>query len=198
MEADKTGREHKNIRRMQVEATTWETRMPVLRTMFPFVGTKTALQDKHFTKGYAYSCRIYAMEKQGDWISMKQYLEQAMEEYQRSYEECGTLESVANLLWALCLGYVSSVDGEIPEVTREEYTQSCYETGMLLIGILRESKEYRALAEYYFALLYFIGMMGNEAGVEFNKAVGVELLKSLLILGNPYAVSFVEECNLIG
>lgn len=176
----------------------WEEQRSVFQTMFPCVSTKTALQEKHFVKGYACSCRIYAMESREEWSSMKQYLEQALEEYQRSYEETGTPEAVANLLWGLCVGYVSSVDGEIPDATRGEYTRSCYETGMLLIGILRESKEYAALAEYYLALQYFIGMVGNEAGVDYNKAVGAELMKTLMILGNSYAVSFVEECNLIG
>ncbi len=140
----------------------FEEQLSVVRTMFPFVSTKAALQEKHFAKGYACSCRIYAMENREDWTSMKQYLEQALEEYQRSYEEAGTPEAIANLLWALCLGYVFSVDGETAEVTKGEYTQSCYETGMLLIGILREFEEYKALAEYYSALLNFIGMVGNQ------------------------------------
>ena len=183
---------------VQAEELPWEKQMSVMRAMFPFVSAKAALQEKHFTKGYACSCRIFAMENREEWASMKQYLEAALEEYQRSYEEAGTVESVANLLWALCVGYASSVDGETAENAREEYTGSCYETGMLLMGILRESKEYAALAEYYFALQYFIGMVGNKGGVEFNRTVGVELMKALVILGNPYAVSFVEECELIG
>ncbi|MBQ8800119.1 MAG: hypothetical protein IJZ55_11200 [Lachnospiraceae bacterium] len=178
--------------------TTWEQYSSVFRTMFPIVSTKTALQDTHFTKGFAHSCQIYAIETKERWASMKQHLEQALEEYRKSYEESGTLESVANLLWALCLGYACSVDGEAVRGENTEYTKNCYETGMLLIGILRETKVYEELAEYYFALLYYIGMVGNGMGIEHNKAVGVELMKSLVIFGNPYTVCFVKECELIG
>ncbi len=154
------------------ETLTWEQQISVVRTMFPFVSTKAALQEKHFAKGDAYSCRIYAMENREERESMKQYLEQALEEYQRSYEETGTPEAIANLLWALCLGYVTSVDGETVGAEREAYTRDCYETGTLLIGFLKEYKAYEALAEYYSSLLHVIGMDGNGAGVDFNEAVG--------------------------
>ena len=196
MDEDTTGRKHSLD--IKLETLTWEEQISVFRIMFPFVGTKAALQEKHFVRGYAYSCRIYAIENQADWTFMKQYLEAALEEYQRSYEETGTPEAIANLLWALCVGYAFSVDGEKEGKEREEYTRSCYETAMLLSGILRESKEYRAFAEYDLALQYFIGMIGNGEGVDFNKAVGAELMKSLVILGNPYAASFVEACESIG
>lgn len=141
------------------------------RNMFPFVCSKAALREQHFVRGYACSCRIFAMETGEEWESMRQYLEQATEEYQRSYEEAGTPEAIANLLWALCLGYVTSVDGETVGAESEEYARDCYETGMLLIDVLREFKAYEALAEYYLEVLYLIGMAGNGAGVEVNKAV---------------------------
>lgn len=185
MEEDEARRNHGSIGRahgetqqdlMQMDCRlknlAWEKQMSVIRTMFPFVSSKTALQDKHFVKGYACSCRIFAMENRDEWTSMRKYLELALTEYQRSYEETGTPEAIANLLWALCLGYVTSVDGESPEATKEEYSGQCYETGRLLIGILREYKAYEALAEYYHTLLHVIGMDGNGEGVEFNKAVG--------------------------
>lgn len=184
MDDDKTGRNHRSIGRTygetqrdlmqmdsRLENLAWEKQMSVIRTMFPFVSTKAALQEKHFVKGYACSCRIYAMENRDEWSSMKKYLELALEEYQRSYEEAGTPEAIANLLWALCLGYTFAVDVETVGAESEEYIRDCYETGMLFIGILREYKAYEALAEYYNTLLHVIGMDGNGAGVEFNKAV---------------------------
>lgn len=158
--------------KMYGKALTWEEQLTIVRTMFPFVSTKASLQEKHFAKGYAYSCRIYAMERRDEWASMKQCLEMALEEYQRSYEEAGTPEAIANLLWALCLGYVSSVDGDTEGVEREEYTGQCYETGLLLVGILREYKAYEALAEYYSTLLNLIGMGGNKVGVDSGMVVG--------------------------
>ena len=172
MDEDKTGNNDRRIRRVAKTALSWEEQLTVVRTMFPFISTKTALKEEHFVKGYAYSCRIYAMEKREEWVSMKQYLELASEEYQRSYEEAGTPEAIANLLWALCLGYTFSADVEMVGVESEEYTRQCYETATLLIGILREYKVYEELGEYYNTLLHVIGMDGNGAGVDFYKKVG--------------------------
>ena len=151
---------------------TWEQKLAALRTMFPFVSSKAALTERHFIRGYACSCRIFAMETGKDFESLGKYLDVATEEYQRSYEEAGTPEAIANLLWAVCLGYTFSADEETVGVESEEYTGHCYETATLLIGILREYKAYEELAEYYNTLLHVIGMDGNGAGVERYKKVG--------------------------
>lgn len=157
------GEQQRNLQRTEVRdrGFTWEQKMEALRRMFPFVSSKAALQEKHFVRGYACSCRIFAMEKREEWNSMKQYLELATEEYQRSYEEAGTPEAIANLLWALCLRYTFSADVKQVGAESETYTGECYETATLLIGILRESEAYEALAEYYNTLLHVIGMDGN-------------------------------------
>ena len=146
---------------LKIEEFPWEQKLAVLRELFLFVSSKAALQEPHFVRGYACSCRIFAMETREEWESVKQYLTLATEEYQRSYEEAGTPEAIANLLWALCLGYVAFVERETMGAEREAYTQSCYETGRLLIDILRENDVYEALAEYYKTLLHVIGMDGN-------------------------------------
>jgi len=159
-------------REFKFEAFTFEQKLAVLRTMFPFVSSKAALQETHFVRGYACSCRIFAMETREEWESVKQYLEVALTEYQRSYEEAGTPEAVANLLWALCMGYTLSVDGETVRAESEVYIRDCYETGLLLVDILREYKVYEALAEYYNTLLHVIGMDGNGVGADWCKAVG--------------------------
>lgn len=184
MDDDKTGRKHKSIGSMygetprdeiqtdfRLENLAWEKQTSVLRSMFPLVSSKTALQEKHFVRGYACSCWIFAMETRKEWESMRKYLDAATEEYQRSYEEAGTPEAIANLLWALCLEYTFAVDVETVGAESEAYTRDCYETGMLLIDILREYEAYEALAEYYYRLLHVIGMDGNGAGVEFSKAM---------------------------
>ena len=150
------------IRRdLKIEELPWEQKLSLLRSAFPFVSSKAALQEPHFVRGYACSCRIFAMETREEWESVKQYLTLATEEYQRSYEEAGTPEAIANLLWALCLGDVVFVEGETLGAEREAYTRDCHETGLLLIEILREYAVYEELAEYYKTLLYVIGMDGN-------------------------------------
>ena len=151
---------------------TWEQKFEALRILFPFVSSKEALKERHFIRGYACSCRIFAMEAEEDSESLGKYLDAAIEAYQRSYEEAETPEAIANLLWALCLGYTFSADVKIVGVESEAYTRHCYETATLLTGILRESETYEALAEYYNTLLHVIGMDGNGEGVDLYKKVG--------------------------
>lgn len=179
---------------ISMETMELEKKLSLFRIMFPFVSTKEALKEKYFAKGYAYSCLVFGMENREAQLSMNRYLEQALEEYQKSYEEAGSPEAIANLLWVMCVSYACAAEGETAMIDTE-HTESCYETGMLLIGILREAEEYRALAEYYLALLYVIGMGSNGAGVDFNKAVGVEMMKALVHLGNAYAVELAKECE---
>ena len=89
MDEDQTGSKHQNNRNVCGKTLTWEEQLSVMRTMFPFVSSKEALQDKHFVKGYACSCRIFAMENREEWTSVKHILTTAITEYQRSYEEDG-------------------------------------------------------------------------------------------------------------
>lgn len=164
----------RNLRLMEFRGGnyTWEQKLEALRILFPFVSSKAALTEGHFVRGYACSCRIFAMETEEEWESMRKYLDTATEEYQRSYEEAETPEAIANLLWVVCFGYTVSADVKTVGVESEEYTRHCYETATLLIGILREYKVYEALAEYYNTLLHAIGMDGNGAGVDLYKKMG--------------------------
>ena len=140
---------------------TWEQKLEALRILFPFVSSKVAMQERHFVRGYACSCLIFSMETEKDREFLGKYLDAATEEYQKSYEEAGTPEAVANLLWAVCLGYTFSADVKTVGVESEAYTRDCYETATFLIGILRDYKAYEELAEYYARLLHVIGMDGN-------------------------------------
>ena len=161
MDEDQTERNHRNSGSAAWKTLTWEKQIAAVRSMFPFVSSKTAFEERHFVRGYACSCRIFAMETREEWESMANYLDVATEEYQRSYEETGTPEAVANLLWAVSLGYTFSADVRTVGVESEEYTRDCYETGLLLVDILREYKAYEALAVYYNRLLHVTGMDGN-------------------------------------
>ena len=172
MDEEQTERIHRNTEKLHGKMLTWEEQLSVMRTLFPFVSTKAALQEKHFVRGYACSCWIFAMETREEREFMKQYLGVALTEYQRSYEEAGTPEAIANLLWCLCVGSFFRAEGELSEGKRREYTKDCYETGMLLIDILREYKAYEELAKYYGTLLNVVGTGGNAVGVERSKKVG--------------------------
>lgn len=172
MDEDQTERIYRNEGMMYGKMLTWEEQLSVMRTLFPFVSTKAALQEKHFVRGYVCSCWIFAMETREEREFMKQYLDVALTEYQRSYEEAGTPEAIANLLWCLCVGSFFRAEGELSEGKRREFTKDCYETGLLLSGILREYKAYEELAEHYYTLLNVVGAGGTAVGVDCNKKVG--------------------------
>ena len=204
----------------KIEPLTWERLISTFKDMLPLISNEKALEDKYFAKGYEYSCRIINDVKQAGRSSIELCLERSLEEYQESYLQYGTKESIANMLWTLFIGYMSFADEHVEKraeavlygegvkkdfakkyivreinstvsdgnLARREYVKDNYENCMLLLKMLKESKEYSELADYYLALQYLLGMVWNDASEDFNKAVGLELIRSLVALGNPYAM----------
>ncbi len=204
----------------EVKPLTWEMLISSFKDMLPLISSEKAMEDKHFAKGYEYSCRIINEVEKAGRTSIEHYLERALEEYQESYMQYGTIESIANTLWALFIGYISFTDEHVErraeavlygkglkkdfaknyilrEVNstdsgwnhaRRDYVKENYEYSMLLLKELKESKDYTQLADYYLALQYLFGMVWNDASEDFNKTIGLELLRSLVLLGNPYVM----------
>jgi len=48
------------------------------------------------------------------------------------------------------------------------------------------------LAHYYISLRYFTGLVINDFSDDFNNTIGMEMMKSLVLLGNSYAENLVE------
>ena len=75
-------------RELKIEELPWEQKLSLFRSAFPFVSSKAALQEPHFVRGYACSCRIFAMETREDRES------KAYEELAISYVGNGGIPTV--------------------------------------------------------------------------------------------------------
>ena len=68
----------------------------------------------------------------------------------------------------------------------------------MLIKILKDSTQYSALAEYYLAIQYLVGVAKNDLySDEMNKAIGLEMLTLFGELGNTYALSYIKKIMLL-
>jgi len=59
------------------------------------------------------------------------------------------------------------------------------------IRSLEKSTEYSDLAYYYSALRYIIGMVDTDYSQGVNNAIGIEMLLSLCVFGNKYAIKYL-------
>lgn len=75
---------------------------------------------------------------------------------------------------------------------KKEYAKESYENRMVLLKILKESETYSDLAHYYSALQYVVGFVDNEYGLDLNKTIGMEMMTTLVELGNQYAYNFIK------
>lgn len=79
------------------------------------------------------------------------------------------------------------------EMNKKLYTRDISEVVFYYIRFLKDSAEYANLADYYLALRYVIGMVDTEFGQDLNKAIGIEMMLSILSIGNPYAFKLIEK-----
>lgn len=60
------------------------------------------------------------------------------------------------------------------------------------IALLRKSKEYSDLGDYYLSLRHKFSLLSNSQSAEMNSAVGSELLATFALMGNKYCKTFLE------
>ena len=63
------------------------------------------------------------------------------------------------------------------------------------IILLRKSKEYSDLGDFYLALRHKFSLLRNTLSIEMNSAVGDELFRTFSIMGNKYCDSFTTATN---
>lgn len=61
------------------------------------------------------------------------------------------------------------------------------------IKLLKLSKEYADLGDYYLAFIYIFNLIRNTESPEMNSAIGFELMNTYSLLGNPYAEKFCDK-----
>ena len=83
---------------------------------------------------------------------------------------------------------------EIDEKSSEpiEHDSEMEEEFMKCLKALHLSERYHDLADYYLALGYYHGIIGNHYSVGQNIAIAGEMLYSFALLGNKYALDFLS------
>jgi len=76
------------------------------------------------------------------------------------------------------------------ESCKKSFILEIQEDMVKYLRVLKKSPKYSNLADYYSALRYIAGIVITDYGQEWNKNIGIEMMKSLKMLGNPYALKF--------
>lgn len=78
------------------------------------------------------------------------------------------------------------------EVRTPQFKRDLNEGLLYLIEILKESRKYSKVADYFFALRYMFNLVDNDYDYATNQLIGSELITGLSRLNNPYAKRFIE------
>lgn len=76
------------------------------------------------------------------------------------------------------------------ENSRIEFLKANEVNIFVKIRLLKNSKEYSDLGDYYLSFIYLFNLIRNTESAEMNNAIGSELMNTYSILGNPYAQKF--------
>lgn len=78
------------------------------------------------------------------------------------------------------------------EVRSPQFKRDLNEGLLYLIEILKESRKYSKVADYFFALRYKFNLVDNDYDYATNQLIGSELINGLSRLNNPYAKKFIQ------
>ncbi len=78
------------------------------------------------------------------------------------------------------------------EVRTPQFKRDLNEGLLYLIEILKESRKYSKVADYFFALRYMFNLVDNDYDYATNQLIGAELINGLSKLNNPYAKQFIQ------
>lgn len=78
------------------------------------------------------------------------------------------------------------------EVRSPQFKRDLNEGLLYLIEILKESRKYSKVADYFFALRYMCNLVDNDYDHATNQLIGSELINGLSRLNNPYAKKFIQ------
>ena len=79
------------------------------------------------------------------------------------------------------------------ENSRTEFLEENEISIFVKIRLLKLSKEYSDLGDYYLAFIYLFNLIRNTESPEMNSAIGYEMMNTYSILGNPYAKKFSKN-----
>ena len=78
------------------------------------------------------------------------------------------------------------------EIKTPQFKRDINELFLYLIEILKETRKYSKVADYFFALRYMFNLVDNDYDYATNQLIGSELITGLSRLNNPYAKRFIE------
>lgn len=78
------------------------------------------------------------------------------------------------------------------EIKTPQFKRDIDESFLYLIEILKETRKYSKVADYFFALRYMLNLVDNNNDYATNQLIGSELITGLSRLNNPYAKRFIE------
>ncbi len=61
-----------------------------------------------------------------------------------------------------------------------------------MLTVIKHSHKYADVADYYLSLQFIYNIVDNGLEVEFNQRIGVEMLNSFIMVGNPYAARYMK------
>lgn len=78
------------------------------------------------------------------------------------------------------------------EIRTPQFKRDINEFFLYLIEILKETRKYSKVADYFFALRYMFNLVDNDYDYATNQLIGSELINGLSRLNNPYAKQFIQ------
>lgn len=78
------------------------------------------------------------------------------------------------------------------EIKTPQFKRDINEFFLYLIEILKETRKYSKVADYFFALRYMFNLVDNDYDYATNQLIGSELITGLSRLNNPYAKRFID------
>lgn len=86
-----------------------------------------------------------------------------------------------------------SLKSEADEMKRE-YIDNCEKSILQNIYNLKQAG-YHEIADYYNAIRYVFGVVRNTLSTELNRIIGHEMIRSLVLMRNPYVEDYFNACD---
>ncbi len=81
---------------------------------------------------------------------------------------------------------------ELEDINQDPLIYELYEMIPENLLVMKKSKDYAELADYYLAIQYFCGLVDNSIEFAYNQRIGIEMLLSFASVKNPYAIRFLD------
>lgn len=201
----------------------WDNMISMFEIMFPIVYSEDALKNPYFKKAYIRTDKILQEIKNGSIVLPSEFeaaIDDYSESFEEA-EIIDAVANKLSLIFvfysalpderAIKIGeallhdkipskkfiknYVlnNTEDSACSNERKKAYARDLNTVVVSCIQILKGSKEYSELGDYYLALRYIIGMIDNDYERISNMDIGMEMMLSYLSLGNLYAFRYIEK-----